>query len=210
MARGRPRSFDREVALRRAMEVFWEKGYEGAQLTDLMAELGINPPSFYAAFGSKEAAFREALELYEREMVSGWINAFIVGLNTRQAIRSLLDYTIDVALAAPGSGGCMMVMSMINAKPGSEPLRELLENRRREGLRQIRERLERGVRDGDLPRSTDTKRLATFFGAVVQAISLQARDGASRDELNDIVVSAMMVMPEPGPAGLGAHEALSD
>ena len=104
----------------------------------------------------------------------------------------------------------MMVMSMINAKPGSEPLRELLENRRREGLRQIRERLERGVRDGDLPRSTDTKRLATFFGAVVQAISLQARDGASRDELNDIVVSAMMVMPEPGPAGLGAHEALSD
>ena len=210
MARGRPRSFDREVALRCAMEVFWEKGYEGAQLTDLMAELGINPPSFYAAFGSKEAAFREALELYEREMVSGWINAFIVGLNTRQAIRSLLDYTIDVALAAPGSGGCMMVMSMINAKPGSEPLRELLENRRREGLRQIRERLERGVRDGDLPRSTDTKRLATFFGAVVQAISLQARDGASRDELNDIVVSAMMVMPEPGPAGLGAHEALSD
>lgn len=55
--RGRPRSFDRDQALERVMQVFWAKGYEGAQLTDLVAAIGITPPSFYAAFGSKEAAF---------------------------------------------------------------------------------------------------------------------------------------------------------
>ncbi|NKX16695.1 helix-turn-helix transcriptional regulator [Ochrobactrum pseudogrignonense] len=63
--RGRPRSFDRDDALRRVMEVFWAKGYEGAQLIDLTAAIGVTPPSFYAAFGSKEAAFREAVELYK-------------------------------------------------------------------------------------------------------------------------------------------------
>ncbi len=62
--RGRPRSFDRDAALRRAIEVFWAKGYEGAQLVDLTAAMGINPPSFYAAFSSKEALFREALDRY--------------------------------------------------------------------------------------------------------------------------------------------------
>lgn len=197
MSRGRPRNFERDVALRSAMEVFWEKGYEGAQLTDLTKAMGINPPSFYAAFGSKEAAFREALELYEQTTVRGWIEAFGDDLDTCQSMRALLDYTIDVALAAPGPGGCMMVMSTINAMPSSEALRDLVDSRRREGLRLIADRLERGVREGDLPSSTGVTRLAMFFGAIIQALSLQARHGATRAELNDIVAFAMMAMPEP-------------
>lgn len=208
MARGRPRKFDRNVALHRAMEVFWEKGYEGSQLTDLTTAMEINPPSFYAAFGSKEEAFREALELYEREMIHGWVEAFREGFNTRQAIMALLDYTVDVALAAPGPGGCMMVMSMINAMPGSERLRELLQDRWRAAISRIFGRLERGIRDGDLPASTNIARLTTFIGAIVQAISLQARDGATRDELNDIVVSAMMAMPGPEDVGGAVHGAI--
>lgn len=64
--RGRPRNFDRDQALRKAMEVFWSKGYEGASLTDLTAAMGINSPSLYGAFGSKEALFREAVELYRQ------------------------------------------------------------------------------------------------------------------------------------------------
>ena len=179
------------------MELFWARGYESAQLTDLTAAMGINPPSFYAAFGSKEAAFREALQLYERKMGEGWINALGGDLDVRQSIKTLLDSTVDLVLAAPGPGGCMMVMGMINAMPGNEPLRDLLRNRRREGLRLIRERLDKAVRDGELLPSTDTARLATFFGAVVQAVSLQARDGATREELDHIVACAMMAMPEP-------------
>ncbi|HKR86730.1 MAG TPA: TetR/AcrR family transcriptional regulator [Phenylobacterium sp.] len=179
------------------MELFWARGYEGAQLTDLTAAIGINPPSFYAAFGSKEAAFREALELYERKMGSRWGQALAGDLDTRQSIRALLDYTVELALGAPGSGGCMMALGMINAMPGHEALRDLLRDRRREGVRQVRNRLEKGVRDGDLPPSTDLSRLAVFFCGILQAISLQARDGATRKELDDIVVTAMMALPEP-------------
>lgn len=62
--RGRPRSFDKEAALERAMEVFWRLGYEGASMTDLTAAMGIASPSLYAAFGSKEALFRQALDHY--------------------------------------------------------------------------------------------------------------------------------------------------
>ena len=62
--RGRPRNFDRAQALQKAMEVFWSKGYEGASLTDLTEAMGINSPSLYGAFGSKEGLFREAVELY--------------------------------------------------------------------------------------------------------------------------------------------------
>ena len=176
------------------MELFWEKGYEGAQLTDLTAAMGINPPSFYAAFGSKEAAFREALQLYEQQMGGGRIKAFGEDLNTHESIRAVLNHGLEVALAAPGAGGCMIMLGMINAS-GNEPLRDLFQNRRRANLAQIRDRLDKGIRDGDLPPSTDTARLATFFCAVMQGISLQARDGATREELDDVVTCAMMAMP---------------
>lgn len=209
MPRGRPRNFDRDLALRRAMDVFWAKGYEGAQLTDLTTAMGINPPSFYAAFGSKEAAFREALKLYEHKMGEGRIKAFGDDLDTRGSIRAMLDHGIDVALAAPGSGGCLIMLGMINAAPGNEPLRDLLRNRRREGLAQVLARLERGVRDGDLPPSTDVMRLAMFYCAMLQAISLQARDGATREELDDIAAVAMRAMPESENAGAGKQEATS-
>ena len=206
MPRGRPRSFDRDVALERAMEVFWAKGYEAAQLTDLTQAMGVNPPSFYAAFVSKEAVFREALELYERKMGGPRIKAFTDDLETRDSIRAMLDHGVDVALSAPGPGGCMIIMGMINAMPGCEPLRDLLRDRRREGLRQVRDRLEKGVRNGDLPASTDVPRLATFYCGVLQAISLTARDGGTREDLNDIVDCAMMAMAEPAVAGPATSE----
>ena len=207
MARGRPRNFDRDVALQSAMELFWAKGFEGTQLTDLTEAMGINPPSFYAAFGSKEMVFREAMELYERQTGAGRLKALGDDLDTRRSIRALLDHAIDVALAAPNSGGCMVMMGMINAGPGHDTLCDLLRSRRRENLLQIRDRLKRGVREGDLPPSAEIARLATFYAATMQAISLRARDGATRKELDDIVDCAMKAMPEPGSGVLSTQNA---
>ncbi len=193
--RGRPRKFDRPLALQQAMEIFWAKGYEGAQLNDLTAAMGINPPSFYAAFGSKEKIFREAVALYVATIGSGTImKGLVEGETVCTAIRAMLMASVDVALGAPQSSGCLLILGVVNCLPENESMRDLLREIRQETADCICKRLERGVREGDLPATVDIRRLTTFFGAIMQALSLQARDGATRDDLVNIVASAMTVL----------------
>lgn len=192
--RGRPRSFDRDRALQRIMEVFWSKGYEGAQLNDLTAAAGITPPSFYAAFGSKEAAFREAIDLYVVTAGSGALLALEEGATAQASIRAMLASSIDTALAAPQSGGCLLILGAINCRSETEPLRQLLKGIRASTERRIRARLERGVAEGDLPRTIDTRVLANYYSAVMQGISMQARDGATREDLQALVTPSMAAL----------------
>ncbi|WP_154401311.1 TetR/AcrR family transcriptional regulator, partial [Bordetella pertussis] len=88
--RGRPRSFERTEALRQAMEVFWSKGYEGASLADLTSAMGINAPSLYAAFGSKEALFREAVQRYADTEGARTRRALLEAPDARAAIEGML------------------------------------------------------------------------------------------------------------------------
>ncbi len=192
--RGRPRSFDRDLALSRAMEVFWAKGYEGAQLADLTEAMGINPPSFYAAFGSKEAAFREAVDLYIATVGSAPMRALDSATTLKAGIRAMLKGSIDVALSSQ-PGGCLLVLGVVNCLTENEAARECLKKARRTTLDLIRERLERGVRDGELPADTDAEVLAAFYNGILQAISFQARDGASRHDLESLIAPAMAAVP---------------
>jgi AcrR family transcriptional regulator len=193
--KGRPRSFDRAEALARAMRVFWAKGYEGAQVADLTAAMGINPPSFYAAFGSKEAAFREAVELYAATIGAERMRRLADSPSAREGVAGMLAGSVELALSAPDHAGCMIILGVVNCLPENEPLRRLMIGYRRDTVARIRERLKRGVRAGDLPPSTDAAGLAAYFGAILQAISLQARDGATRKELMSLVSTAMAVLP---------------
>lgn len=194
MARGRPRTFDRDAALERAMEVFWAKGYEGTQLAELMTTIGINPPSFYAAFGSKEAIFREAVDLYLQTAGAGSMRALAGTGNARDAMAAMLLASAEIALASPSSGGCMVSLGLVNCQSQNASLRDHMCELRRTTLLLIRERLERGVAEGDLSARTDPDRLATFFATVMQGLSLQAQDGATRDDLRGIVETAMRVI----------------
>lgn len=193
--RGRPRSFDRDHALQRIMQVFWSKGYEGAQLSDLTAAIGVTPPSFYSAFGSKEAAFREAVELYVGTVGAGTSRALDERTTVRPAIRAMLMASVDAALGAPRSGGCLLILGVVNCHIETEPLRELLRRIRKDTETRIRARLERGVSEGELPHSTDTRTLANYYSAVMQGLSMQARDGATRHELEALVAPAMAALP---------------
>ncbi|MCD9032778.1 TetR/AcrR family transcriptional regulator [Luteimonas sp. Y-2-2-4F] len=204
MARGRPRRFDREVALQRAMEAFWANGYEATPLADLMAAIGINPPSFYAAFGSKEALYREAVDRYLATCGAGSMQALAGTGSARDAIEAMLRASLEIALASPSSGGCMVSLGLVNGQPRNAALREHMRGLRRDTARLIGERLERGVVEGELPAETDSGRLAAYFAAILQGISLQAQDGAGRDTLLGIVETAMTVLepqrPSAGPA----------
>lgn len=192
--RGRPRSFDRDQALERVMEVFWAKGYEGAQLNDLIAAIGITPPSFYAAFGSKEAAFHEAVDLYLATVGSGPRRALEEAATAREAIRATLEDSINVALSSK-QGGCFLILGVVNCLPENEAARDHLMKARRKTVEMLRARLERGVRDGDLPGETDVSRLAAFYHGVMQAISFQARDGATRAQLGALIEPALAALP---------------
>lgn len=193
-SRGRPRSFDREKALERLMEVFWSKGYEGTQIGDLTSAINIGPPSFYAAFGSKEAAFLEAVDLYIATVGSRPMRALADSPTAREGIREMLRGSVDVALSAK-PGGCMLILGVVNCPPDSGPARDCLMAARRKTVDHIRARLRRGIEDGALPEDTETDRLAAFYHGVMQAISFQARDGATRPELEALIEPAMAALP---------------
>lgn len=192
--RGRPLGFDRLVALERAMVVFWEKGYEGAQLTDLTAAMGINPPSFYSAFGSKREAFCEAVDLYISNVGSKSAQALQSANTAREGLCAMFEATIEVATSSK-AGGCLLVLGVVNNSPENVDVWKHLKKTRHETLAMIRARLERGIAEGDLPSSTDVNALAPHFLGVTQTISFQARDGASPEALRRLIAPAMAALP---------------
>ncbi|HTN90704.1 MAG TPA: TetR/AcrR family transcriptional regulator [Sorangium sp.] len=189
--RGRPRSFDRASALRRAMEVFWERGYEGTSLSDLTTAMGINSPSLYAAFGCKEALFREAVSLYSEVEGAAVARAMREEPTARRAVEAMLRGNAEAYVSPGKPSGCMIVLAATLGTQESEAVRSHLAEVRRGALVELQRRLDRGVAEGDLPAGTDTAALAAFYTTVLQGLSIQARDGASREALLAVVDCAM-------------------
>ena len=192
-ARGRPRSFDCDAALCAAMEVFREKGYEGASISDLTEAMGINPPSLYAAFGDKEGLFLECVKRYREHMMEEC--PYADQGDAREAMERLLVDLAHYFTDASHARGCLMLMASTTAASTSPKLQELLAEERAAGKARLKARIERGVKDGDLPPDTDVSGLANFYSAVIAGMSLQARDGASRKSLMATVETAMRAWP---------------
>lgn len=189
--RGRPASFDRAEALQRAMEVFWAHGFEGTTLEDLQAAMGgISPPSFYHAFGSKEALFREAVDLYVATIGGPALAALGEGKTAREALEAMLRLTAQ-SLSKPGKPhGCMMLGAM-NCAPANKGAQDYLLAVRQQTPGVIRQRLQRAVAEGELAPELDLAAIAAFYATVIQGLGIRARDGASRAALMAAVDGAM-------------------
>ena len=188
--RGRPRSFDRDAALRSAMELFWAQGYDGTSLADLTKTMGINAPSLYAAFGCKEALFREAASLYINTVGGVTARALDAGKTARESVDAMLRAAAELPRGALPTG-CLVVHGAPNRTAESKGAHNFLANVRRQTQEHLRARLERGVRDGDVREGADLGAIAGFYTAVLHGLAVQSRDGVSRPAQSAIIDCAM-------------------
>lgn len=192
---GRPRTFDRDRALDRALEVFWRKGYEGASLSDLTKAMRINRPSLYAAFGDKEQLFRRVLDRYA-EGHAAYSRDALNERTARAVIEKLLYGTADSSSDARHPKGCLFVQGALACGDDASCVKRELTLRREAGEQALHERLRRAKAEGDLPAASDPAALARYVVSVCQGIAVQAASGASRAELRKIADMAMQAVPK--------------
>ena len=193
--RGRPRAFDLDAALERAMHVFWAKGYEGASLSDLTRAMRINRPSLYAAFGNKEQLFRKVLNRY----VNGPLAYFDKALSAPKARDVIEQIFLGAANLADNRGvpaGCLLVQSALAVGDEAGSVRKEAAGRRAASERALRQRLERAKREGDLPASVDPTDLARYVKTIMHGMAVQSAGGASSEQLRRVAQVALRAWPK--------------
>jgi AcrR family transcriptional regulator len=195
LRRGRPRAFDAEQALDRALEVFWAKGYEGASLDDLTDAMGINRPSLYAAFGNKENLFRRALDRYAHGPAAHTCAA-LQAPTARVVAEQTLMGTVALLTHPRHPRGCLIVQGALACGDASACVQRELATVREAGVAALRKRFERARREGDLPRSANPADLARYVATVAHGLSVQAASGATRSELTRVVRTALRAWPK--------------
>ncbi|HZQ71193.1 MAG TPA: TetR/AcrR family transcriptional regulator [Terriglobales bacterium] len=191
-ARGRPREFDAAKALDAAVQVFWQKGYEGASLDDLTRAMGINRPSMYAAFGDKQELFRKALDRYA-EGPAGYVREALQEKTARAVVEKLLLRTVAAVACRGNPHGCLLVQGAVST--GDSSICGELAARRELMVTWLRRRFKRAQSEGDLPRHADTAALARYVATILHGLSVQASSGASRKELEKVVKVTMKAWP---------------
>jgi AcrR family transcriptional regulator len=174
------------------MELFWARGYEGVTLEDLQKAMGgITPPSFYNAFGSKEQLFREVADLYVSKFGEPVVQALEEAKTAREAIAHMLQIAAENSSLPGKPRGCMVVIGAMNCSAGNKEPQEYLRAIRQRAPKMIKQRLDRAVAEGELPKNLDTSAVAAFYVTVVQGIAIRGVDGASRAALMAAADGAM-------------------
>ncbi len=195
MGMGRPRTFDCDIALDQAMEVFWRHGYEGATIAQLTDAMGINPPSLYAAFGSKEGLLKAALDRYTARRAE-WMEEVLGAPTAREVAERMLMGVADKQTDPANPPGCLLVQGGIACGSGSASVPFELATRRAQTEDQLRDRFARARDAGDLKPSADPAALARYVSAVSVGMGVMASSGADREALREVAVVAVKAIEE--------------
>lgn len=193
--KGRPLSFDREVALGQAMLLFWQHGYEATSLKDLTSALGVPPSSIYSAFGDKKGLFLEAVDHY----LSGPVTSETIiaqAATARDAARELMFAAATGFTGTNTPKGCLLASSAISCSDGAAEVKEELAVRRRAIESLLTRRIDEAIRSSEIPNTSDAEALAAHTMAVIQGMSTLARDGANRAKLVRLAKTAMHAWPK--------------
>jgi len=192
---GRPRAFNPDVALDRAMHVFWAKGYEGAALSDLTQAMRINRPSLYAAFGNKEQLFRKVLDRYASGPLAYFAKA-LAAPKARDVIEKILLGAANMASDPRLPAGCLLVQGALACGDSAGPVQRETAARRAASEVALRRRLQRAKREGDLLPQADPTELARYVMTVLQGMAVQGANGAGRDQLRRVAQIALRAWPK--------------
>lgn len=179
--RGRPRAYDPEVALARAGEVFWMRGFDAASLDELCAAMGINRPSLYAAFGDKQALYLKALGAYGRRSADLARRALAAGHTLRDALSGFYTAAIGVYLTGEPPRGCLFIGTALTPAVSDMAVREAV----REALAglelQLCERI--GLSEDQLANGLTSRQAGAVATATLHSLAVRARTGDGREAL---------------------------
>jgi len=198
---GRPREFDVDEALDKALNVFRQKGFEGASLPDLTSAMGISRPSLYATFGNKEELFRKALDRYSEEGMKS-LHTALAEPTAYRAVEKILTGVADGSACSNKPKGCLLVQGALACGDGAQMIRQELASRRNQVEFLFRQRFERAIAEGDLPANTSAFDLAGFITTVIHGMSVQSSGGASREALLGIARMTLKAVPAAGKVKL--------
>ncbi|WP_258594731.1 TetR/AcrR family transcriptional regulator [Mesorhizobium sp. AR07] len=180
------------------MHLFWEHGYEATSLAMLREAMGLTPPQIYNAFTDKETLFRKALTRYHQTEIGFALDALSAPVATGEAVRRLLLGAAD-AYSRPGKpGGCLFVSGALAASPQAQAIADELKGYRKASEAAIADRLAKGLAMGDLPENLSVEGFAKYLAGVMNGMSIQARDGASAEELRDLARTALAAFAVEG------------
>jgi TetR/AcrR family transcriptional regulator, copper-responsive repressor len=196
--RGRPRAYEPEVALARALDVFWKEGFAATSLDDLSAATGMNRPSLYGAFGDKRELYIKSYESYRDRARQRMGETFAIDLPLREMLQRIYGIALDMYLSGKdGPRGCFTVMTATSEAVFDPSIRAMVLSGLVETDRFFARILKRGQERGELAPSADPQVLALIASATLHTIAVRARAQVPRAELEAIVNGALDVMCGP-------------
>lgn len=192
--RGRPPSFDRETVLDQAMLTFWELGYEGTSIADLTTAMGITPQSLYAAFGSKSALYHEVLSHYQQTIGAFSARALEEESSALAGFERMLNESAAEFCKPRRPRGCMVSTAVLTCAIENQDEVKYVAQLRKAAVEAFKDRIDRAIDTGEFKPTTDSAALARYLGTIVQGMSVQAQDGATKQELLEVANLAIQTL----------------